>query len=106
MTVLHLHQNMRLNTLIEEEQKFAKWQLEVGKGMHTDEGGNLTLPEHFKCRENTVDSLIDTIYPNIHAGNLSGQYFSERSILSSKNDDVDTLNAVVLEKLPGQVQEF
>ena len=56
--------------------------------------------------ENTVDSLIDTIYPNIHAGNLSGQYFSECSILSSKNDDVNTLNAAVLEKLPGQVQEF
>jgi hypothetical protein len=31
MTVLHLHQNMRLNTNIEVEQNFARWQLEVGQ---------------------------------------------------------------------------
>ncbi len=34
--MLHLHQNMCLNTAIEAEKDFAKWQLDVGKGMHTD----------------------------------------------------------------------
>ena len=36
ITVLHLHQNMRLNTNIPAEQEFARWQLEVGQGRHTD----------------------------------------------------------------------
>ena len=70
ITVLHLHQNMQLNTNIEAERNFAKWQLEVRQGKHTDEGGNISLPDHFKCRENTVASLIDTIYPEISTPNL------------------------------------
>jgi hypothetical protein len=106
MTVLHLHQNMRLNTNIEAEQNFAKWQLEVGQGKHTDEGGNICLPNHFKCEENTVASLIDCIYPNIETSNLPREYFSERTILSSKNEDVDNINNGVLEKFPGAAQVF
>jgi hypothetical protein len=69
MTVLELHQNMRLNINIEAERNFAKWQLEVGHGQHTDEACNISLPEHLKCRENTVASLIDTIYPGIDTPN-------------------------------------
>jgi hypothetical protein len=107
ITVLHLHQNMRLNTTIAAEHNFARWQLEVGQGKHTDEGGNITLPGHFKCHENTVASLIDTIYPRIstYLPNPE-QYFSERTILSCVNTEVDSLNAEVLKKFPGQAQVF
>jgi hypothetical protein len=69
--VIQLHQNMRLNTEIAAEREFAKWQLEVGQGKHTSsEGSIISLPDHMKCRENTVDCLIDTIYPGISTGNL------------------------------------
>src|SRR5258708_35488172 len=61
ITILHLHQNMRLNTHLEEKANFASWQLEVGKVQHTDDSFNITLPHHFHCADNTVDSLIDTI---------------------------------------------
>jgi hypothetical protein len=63
IVVLHLHQNMWLNTSIEAKRAFAEWQLEVGQGKHTDEGGIISLPDHIKCRVNSIDSLIDTIYP-------------------------------------------
>jgi hypothetical protein len=106
ITVLHLHQNMRLNTHIKAEANFAKWQLEVGHGKHTDEAYNITLPDHFCCPENTVDSLIDTIYPSIHTGNHSDQYFSERVILSCQNKYVNELNKTVLDKFPGAAQVF
>ena len=102
ITVLHLHQNMQLNTNIEAERNFAKWQLEVGQGKHTDEGDNISLPDHFKCRENTVASLIDTFYPEISTPNLPNQYFSECTVLSTLNADVDSLNKYVLDKFPGQ----
>jgi hypothetical protein len=105
--VLHLKINMRLNTADLEEREFAKWQLEVGKGGHTDENGNIELPDHFKCPENTVASLIDSIYPGIYdPAQHSDQYFSERVILASKNDDVDDLNHHLLSKFPGQEQVF
>jgi len=66
LKILKLQRNMRLNTGIEAERNFATWQLELGMGGHTDESDNITLPDHFKCTENTVQSLISTIYPGIH----------------------------------------
>ncbi|KAI9457122.1 hypothetical protein BJY52DRAFT_1106084, partial [Lactarius psammicola] len=56
--------------------------------------------------ENTIASLIDTIYPGISTGNLSNQYFSERTVLSTLNADVDSLNKFVLEKFPGEAKVF
>ena len=106
ISVLHLRQNMRLNTNVEAEANFAKWQLEVGHGKHTDEASNVSLPDQFKCRENTVSSLIDAIYPNIDTPNHSNQYFSERIILSSTNKDVNALNKVVFDRFPGPSQTF
>src|SRR5712671_4824520 len=97
---------MRLNTNVPVEQDFAKWQLEVGQGKHTDEESNISLPEHFKCQENSVDSLIHTIYPGIYAPNHPPQYFSERTILSCKNNDVDALNQTVLDMFPGDKHVF
>ena len=76
---------MYLNTNVEAEANFAKCQFEVGHGKHTDEAFNISLPEQFKYRENTVSSLIDTIYPNIDISDCSNQYFSEHIILSPMN---------------------
>jgi len=106
ITVLELHQNMRLNTHIEEEANFARWQSEVGHGGHTDDSCNISLPDQFCCIENTVDSLIDTIYPGIHIPNHSNQYFSERIILSCMNKKVNELNETVLARFPGPTQLF
>ena len=65
MKVLHLTQNMRLNVDNAQERDFAQWQIDIGHGWHTNESDDVTLPESFKCTENTVQSLIDTIYPSI-----------------------------------------
>ena len=110
ITVLHLHQNMRLNTAIEAERLFAQWQMEVGQGKHTDEACNITLPGFMKCRENTVECLIDSIYPGISSLMISidhlANYFSKRTVLSTLNVDVDSLNQSVLSQFPGQVKVF
>ena len=67
---------MHLNTNVEAERNFAKWQLEIGHGKHTNDSGFTTLPDHFKCSENTIESLIQTIYPGINQLPLSpDQYF-------------------------------
>ena len=106
ITVLHLYQNMRLNTNVEAEANFARWQLEIGHGKHTDQDSNISLPDQFKCRENTASSLIDTIYPSIGTPDHSNQYFSEHIILSSMNKDVKALNQTVLDWFPGPSQTF
>ena len=104
--VLHLQQNMRLNTGIEAEANFAKWQLEVGEGKHTDNETVISLPDYFKCRENSVASLIETIYPGIGTGNQTSGYFAERTILSGLNSEVDSLNKELLRQFPGEIQMF
>jgi ATP-dependent DNA helicase PIF1 len=78
----------------------------VGKGMHTDNESNILLPNPYHCRENTVASLIETIYPGITRPNLSAEYFAERTILCCLNKDVDTVNHKVLQEFPGQSQVF
>ncbi len=66
--ILKLTQNMRLNTADEWEHEFAQWQLDVGHGCHTDENGNLILPDHFHCTENTIESLMK---PSILASHIT-----------------------------------
>lgn len=77
----------------------------MGRGGHTDESDFISLPESFKCPENTVQSLINTIYPNIHL-NHPDKYFADRTILCSKNDDVDDVNAAILHRFPGNMKEY
>ena len=92
ITVLHLTQNMHLNTGNDVEHEFAEWQLRVGHGDLTDTSDNITLPNHFHCPENTVQSLIDTIYPGVGTNTQPDQYYADRTILCSRNDDVYELN--------------
>ena len=100
ITVLKLTENKHLGNNI-REREFAQWQLEVGHGQHTDAEGNIHLPDHFKCSENTVESLIKTIYPNISEPHAD-EYFKERTILSARNNDVDVMNHDILNEFPGE----
>ena len=103
--ILKLTQNMQLNMADEQEHEFA--QLDVGHGHHTDENRNIILPDHFHCIENTIESLIKTIYPGItYHIPPTNQYFAEHTILASRNDDVDSINKDILRQFPGEVQTF
>ncbi|KIJ12079.1 hypothetical protein PAXINDRAFT_41746, partial [Paxillus involutus ATCC 200175] len=53
--------------------------------------------------ENTVASLISVIYQDINQPQ-DDQYFLDRTILSAHNDDVDDLNALILQTFPGHEQ--
>ena len=49
-----------------------------------------------------VDSLIQATYPGVHIPNQLDQYYMDRTILSGTNDDVDKINAAILQKFPGE----
>ena len=80
--------------------------MEVGHDKHTDETGCITLPNHFRCPENTVASLIDTIYSGINQIPTPDAYFAEHTILTSHNDDVDDINEEMLKLFPGKERVF
>jgi PIF1-like helicase len=94
---------MRLQVAQDEEKRnFANWQLEVGHGKHTDKDSNIDILEQFHCPQNTVESLIGTIYPGvITMPHPYDNHFSECSILSTHNTNVDDLNKRILDLFPG-----
>ena len=100
MDVLYLTQNMRLDRTPESEAH-AAWLLEIGAGTHLDEAGRVQMPENMCCNPNTMENLIGYTYPNIHMGNKPNQYFLDRTILCCKNDDVDDINKMILNMMPG-----
>src|SRR6266704_5807174 len=94
LRLLKLVRNMRVQD-DPEEMQFAQWLVDVGHGRLTDADGNVDIPPNFCCQENTVQSLIDEIYPNIGAPlhpPHADQFFSECAILSARNADVNSLN--------------
>jgi hypothetical protein len=105
--VLHLTQNMRLGgpDARQEDKDFANWLLDVGNGKLTDAAHNIKLPDIMKLPSNTVQSVIDTIYPaisTIPANHNHDKFFLERTILSARNDDVDEMNKMLLDKFQGE----
>jgi hypothetical protein len=98
---------MRLNVNVEEEKNFAQWQLDIGHGKHTDDSDKIILPPNLRLQENTVEALIHHIYPGLSQLQPPlHQYFSERMMLSSRNDDVDDLNDRMLNGFPGEERVF
>ena len=45
----------------QQEREFAQWKREVGHGQYTDANGYIKIPEHLRCPENTVESLISSL---------------------------------------------
>jgi hypothetical protein len=63
LVILNLKINMHLILAEQRERDFAKWQLEVGHGKHTNDKNNIQISPKFHLPENSVEALIDNIYP-------------------------------------------
>jgi hypothetical protein len=85
-----------------ESDAFAQWLLQVGAGTALAPDTSIELPQNMRLPQNNIQSLFDAIYPNIAQGNKPDQFFLERTILSSKNDTVDHLNQMILDRFPGE----
>ena len=106
--VLSLTENMCLAGN-PENATYAQWLLDVGDGKLTAEDGSILLSEEKRCGD-TVESLLEVTYPGVAhitaADPLLDAWFSERTILCARNDDVDDLNSKILDKFPGQLKTF
>jgi hypothetical protein len=96
---LKLKTNMRT-----ENDDFSKYLLQLGEGIIQEKYNNnndyIKISNYINNLDNTtttINTLIDLIYPDIN--NLSNDDISNRIILTLKNDDVDTINNIILNKL-------
>ncbi|RCV34252.1 hypothetical protein SETIT_7G146300v2 [Setaria italica] len=53
-----------------------------------------------------IDTLIDHVFPNLHVNCTSEPYMHERAILSTRNEHVDAVNALMINRFPGSKQVY
>ena len=92
---------MRLDQSL-ENTAFAQWLLDVGEGKGLSLEKTILLPRTMITPHNTLQSLIDVIYPNI-AIQLKPDSFLDCTILTAKNDAVDAINAYLLHLFLGEM---
>ena len=102
MNILKLRINMRLQHS-PDDKSFAEWLLDVGHGRHTDNNGNISIPQSMIT--STEDELIDKIFGDIHQITINPpavDYFLDHAILAPRNIDVQETNEKILKKMQGR----
>lgn len=119
--VFVLRKNMRLKRVGDDEcievmRIFAKWVLDIGDGnigipdgiFSEVEEFDIAVPEDFCDLENcnSVENMIQSIYPNLQENFRNPDYLSERAILTPTNHTVDEVNGKIVEKIPGESKSY
>ncbi|XP_035837306.1 uncharacterized protein LOC118485145 [Helianthus annuus] len=119
--VFSLTINMRLNSssvnddVVIQHRDFNKWILDMGSGRlpaisldGEDERTWINIPRDLliPVSDNPIESVVSDTFPNIEERFSDVSYLQERCILSSTNNEVDTINLHVLDKLPGDNHEL
>ncbi|XP_074266084.1 uncharacterized protein LOC141588546 [Silene latifolia] len=100
---LHLTVNMRAM----RDPAFGNFVLGVGDGSHPYENGeDIKLPRSIVIsgteEHALIERLIDAIYPDIQLITTDPSLTTTRAILTPKNDDAQTINAMLVSKQEGE----
>lgn len=87
---------------------FSKQLLDIGNGkMPVDQtNGCITLPPTFCTIEPTTNDLITHVFPDIVQNINNHSWLHERAILAAKNNDVNAINANILNAIAGDVVQY
>ena len=56
--------------------------------------------------DNPIDNLIEQVFPKLKANCTSADYMREHAILSTTNEHVDAMNAIMIERFPGDEKVY
>ncbi|XP_019086331.1 PREDICTED: uncharacterized protein LOC109126890 [Camelina sativa] len=108
--VLKLTENLRLRKASNSMDvgalaTFSKWLLDIGNGKINESNSGdveIEIPNDLLINTsgNPIEAIIKEIYGEHFATRTDPKFFSERAILSPRNDDVDKINQFMLTKLP------
>lgn len=76
----------------------------ISKEPSNDEHDELVLPSSSRCSSNDIDGLIDHVYHTIDITPLD--YFEKRCIISPREGEVNQINHIMLNRLPGEACHF
>ena len=102
---IHLTINMHVVT---DEVDFAKYLLTLGNGtapVHPKVGDDMIqIPKEYLV--NSLDELIEKVFPGIEHGYADKLFVSHPAILTPINDNVDKINEIIMKKFPGEGQTY
>jgi hypothetical protein len=114
--VLRLTTNMRLKSANNEQDKkeikeFADWMLKIGEGeLGPDNDGEMEIefPDDvlIKTDGDTLEAMIEAIYPTIHEDIAKDGYFENKAILVPTKEEVDVINEHMLSKIAGDEKVY
>ncbi|XP_035845105.1 uncharacterized protein LOC110932942 [Helianthus annuus] len=114
--LLTLTKNMRLTvgvlpSTVESTKRFAQWLLDIGEGKvggDNDGVATVEIPSDLLITDSLdpIESLIQFVYPSVLERYKDRDYFSERAILTPKNEVVHEINDRLLELFPGEATEY
>ena len=93
------------------DQSFCDYLLRIGDGTKTTIiDDKIKLPPFmiipYKDEFTSLSTLILAIFPNIERYSNSVDLMIDRAILTPKNDDVDEINRILIDKLPGPITRY
>ena len=97
--------NMRVAA---DEVDFAAYLLAIGNGtaeVHTDVGEDIIqIPKEYLV--DTMDELINKVFPNIEDGYTDKYFAAKHAILTPKNENVDRINEIIMDKFLGEGKTY
>ena len=102
--IFHLYKNMRIENDL-ETNNFQDFLLRIGNGTEqTVNDDMIRIPDHMIIKwknEKSLQDLIESTYPSIRSHFSNASYFTDKTILTTKNEYVDYINDTMLDMLPG-----
>ncbi|GBP40449.1 hypothetical protein EVAR_25301_1 [Eumeta japonica] len=98
---IHLHNDATAH-------EFSKQLLEIGDGKIQIDSTNglITVPNNFDTIAQSIDELIECVFPNILQNYRNHDWLRERAILAPKNIHINGINFQMQAKLPGVVTTY
>lgn len=93
---------MRIKLSNQLNTNFSNDLLDIGNGVRTCNDKNEIVYDESICQKTkNLNELIEKIFPNISSNYLNSKWISDRTIITLRNDNADTINEQILHKIPG-----
>ncbi|XP_071726239.1 uncharacterized protein [Rutidosis leptorrhynchoides] len=114
--VLKLTKNMRLRCDSKDSERkeiadFAEWILKIGEGkINTPNDGeaDVEFPDEIliETGSNPVETIVNSTYPSLHENLVDPNFFQNRAILATTNEEVHSINDHILSTLFGEERVY
>jgi hypothetical protein len=99
-----INRRLRLHGIDTNSEDYAQWLLTIGNGTAPTTSNEtyddlIDIPEHILL-EGTKEDLAEWVFPNLEKHYLDAKWMCERAILTPKNNAVNDINDLMMDRFP------